>query len=180
MTSHEQPEHWQVFGQSGEPLGTSIVAGMNEPSLTLGHAHVWLWRDSERAREILIQRRALSGVRYAGMWDISAAGHVNYLEKPIDAAVREAYEELGVTLQADNLYLVQVRRSLATGAFQWIYLCRLDGDTELLPNEQEVSEVKWVSIDQFRAITEQPEAYSQLDKGEEYFCALLAELEAAK
>lgn len=180
MVNSAHDEYWQVFAQSAEPLiDGKVSANFKEVDTVLGHVHVWMWRTNKEIREILIQKRAHT-VRYPGMWDISVAGHINYQESAIDAAIREAYEELGLTLRSDNLYLIQVRRSLTTGSFQWIYLYKLSNDIELLPSEKEVSEVKWVSLDQFRTIIEEPATYGQLDKGRDYFGALLDALESVK
>ncbi len=48
--------------------------------------------------EILIQQRALDKEKNAGMWDISAAGHISSGQDSLMAAAREISEEVSVSL----------------------------------------------------------------------------------
>jgi 8-oxo-dGTP diphosphatase len=66
-------------------------------------AYVLLLRESESgADEVLLQLRRNTGYR-DGFWAAGAAGHVEQGESVYDAAVREAAEELGVTVTPDAL-----------------------------------------------------------------------------
>lgn len=63
-------------------------------------AHVWIVTPD---RKILLQRRALAKDNWPGKWDISVAGHVSAGETAVDAAIREAREELGLDLNPSEL-----------------------------------------------------------------------------
>ena len=63
-------------------------------------AHVWL---VTLDRRVLLQRRAATKENWPDLWDVSVAGHISAGETAIDAAVREAQEELGLTLAPDDL-----------------------------------------------------------------------------
>ncbi len=63
-------------------------------------AHVWLVTPDGL---VLLQRRAAVKENWPDLWDVSVAGHVAAGESAIDAAVREADEELGLTLAPDDL-----------------------------------------------------------------------------
>ncbi|MBC3190903.1 NUDIX domain-containing protein [Pseudonocardia sp. C8] len=78
-------------------------------------SYVFLLRgDGDRA-EVLLQRRANTGFR-DGHWAAAAAGHVEAGEDPYTAAVREAREELGVTVdRADLVPLTATHRTERTG-----------------------------------------------------------------
>ena len=56
--------------------------------------HVWILGGDR----ILLQRRALAKENWPGMWDVSVAGHVGAGESAVDAAIREAREELGLSI----------------------------------------------------------------------------------
>lgn len=50
----------------------------------------------------IMQQRALKAKHSPGMWDVTGGG-VTSGETSAEAAVREAYEELGVTVRSENL-----------------------------------------------------------------------------
>ncbi|MGI8433807.1 MAG: NUDIX hydrolase [Nocardioidaceae bacterium] len=55
-----------------------------------------------RAGEVLLQLRRNTNY-YDGYWACGAAGHVEAGESVLEAAVREAHEELGVTIETRDL-----------------------------------------------------------------------------
>ncbi len=42
------------------------------------------------------------------MWDVSVAGHIDAGETPKQAAIREAQEEIGITISENDLQLIGV------------------------------------------------------------------------
>jgi 8-oxo-dGTP diphosphatase len=64
-------------------------------------ADVFLMREG-RERSVLLQLRQNTGYR-DGYWAAAAAGHVEQDESVLEAAVREAREEIGVELSAHDL-----------------------------------------------------------------------------
>ncbi|HEY6892867.1 MAG TPA: NUDIX domain-containing protein, partial [Rhodanobacteraceae bacterium] len=71
-------------------------------------AHIWIL---SRDGRFLIQRRSLRKDNNPGLWDVSAAGHLSAGESAIDAAVRETFEELGLTIRADELKFIAALRA---------------------------------------------------------------------
>jgi 8-oxo-dGTP diphosphatase len=65
-------------------------------------AYVFLRRARDGAEEVLLQLRRGTGYM-DGHWAAAAAGHVEAGESVFDAAVREAAEELGVTIDPGDL-----------------------------------------------------------------------------
>jgi isopentenyldiphosphate isomerase len=63
-------------------------------------AHVWLVTPDRR---VLLQRRAAVKENWPDLWDVSVAGHISAGESAIDAAIREAHEELGLVLAPGEL-----------------------------------------------------------------------------
>lgn len=64
-------------------------------------AYLILLRDGDQGQEVLLQRRCGTGYM-DGWWACAAAGHVEAGESALDAAVREADEELGITIGHDD------------------------------------------------------------------------------
>lgn len=76
-------------------------------------AYVFLRRSEDGVEHLLLQLRAGTGYM-DGHWAAAAAGHVEAGESVLDAAVREAAEELGITIEpADLLPLCAMHRTFA-------------------------------------------------------------------
>ncbi|GAA1399138.1 hypothetical protein GCM10009613_54250 [Pseudonocardia kongjuensis] len=78
-------------------------------------SYVLLLRGTGERTEVLLQLRANTGYM-DGHWAAAAAGHVEQGEDPPAAAVREAREELGLTIARDDLVpLTAVHRTHGNG-----------------------------------------------------------------
>ncbi len=93
-------EYFDLYNEEGHPLGK--VASRHQP---LGNqeyflvVHVWIENDKQ---EFLIQKRAKKNDPIPHQWAITS-GIPNSKETPLDAAIRETKEELGVTLDKKQL-----------------------------------------------------------------------------
>lgn len=106
------------------------------------------------AGRMLIQHRTEGKRVWPGRWDVSVGGGVDAGERPRQAAVREAREELGLDLDLDG-----IRPAVTVhfhGGFDDYYLVRRDdvrpGDLTL--QQEEVSEVRWASLDEILSMVE--------------------------
>ena len=97
-------EYVDVCDENGLPTG-EIVERSTAHRTGVRHrtAHVWIYRETEGRYQVLVQKRSDSKASFPGMYDTSCAGHVPAGEEPIDAAVRELSEELGIRLRPDQL-----------------------------------------------------------------------------
>ncbi|HEX8411869.1 MAG TPA: NUDIX domain-containing protein [Thermoanaerobaculia bacterium] len=129
-------------------------------------AHVWVATSDGR---LLLQRRALVKESWPGLWDISVAGHVSAGESAIDAAIREAREELDLHIDPAELthlgtlrYSVLLRENYVENEFHEVYLLRRDVDLAALTLDPlEVAEVALVAPDDL-------ERYERVPHEEEY------------
>jgi len=113
-------------------------------------AHVWIVAPDGR---LLLQRRSLRKQNNPGLWDVSTAGHLSAGESAVDAAVRETYEEIGLSIAPEELrFLTTLRESCVLNQgtyfdneFHEIFLVRREVDLRSLKlDPEEVAEVKWV------------------------------------
>ncbi len=95
------------------------------------------------AGELFLQKRSRSKDEFPGLWDSSAAGHVDPGEAYADCARRELAEELGIDAPLELEALFRFPASADTG---WehcsVYRCVYDGPLRL--QEDEVDEGKWL------------------------------------
>lgn len=97
------------------------------------------------AGHLFIQKRSMSKDSNPGLWDSSAAGHVDSGENYLSCAIRELGEELGIgeTLSLEALF--RLPASPATGMEHCtVYRCVYDG--ALVLQEEEIDEGAWISM----------------------------------
>lgn len=148
-------EMWQVYRPNGEAiLGASWDSSLNNPEKSgssdiVGVAVVFLFRRStEGVLELLWQKRSEKIDRYPGDYDISAGGHINLGETLIEAAIREAREEIGAKITPDDLYFV-TERGFNKNRFAWVFAVDWTNREDAFSfDDKEVSEVRWVPFDQ--------------------------------
>ncbi len=121
------------------PVERRLVHG--NPSLIHRSAHVLVLHPDEGT--LLLQKRSATKDTFPGRWDTSVGGHVTFGQSYLEAAVREAREELGVDLDPDSLeYLHLLRfRSADESENTATYLCLHPGP--FTPDPGEISAVKF-------------------------------------
>lgn len=158
--THAMAEMLQLYDEQGRPLaGVSAPVGeLRAKALLHGVAHVWIWRKHNGASQVLVQRRSADKQTWPNLYDVSAAGHMRVAEAPIDAGVREAYEEIGITVEPSMLRNFGVVRDYLDSGngtfeneFQWLYSLELKSDIQFKLRQEEVGSLTWVPLAQFRA-----------------------------
>ena len=89
---------------------------------------------------------------YAGVWDVTGGG-VKSGETPMEAGIREAREELGLVIRAEDMR--EIHRYYAdwddgSGLILFVFGCTVDLPEEgLRPDEFEVNDVRLVSFEEY-------------------------------
>jgi isopentenyl-diphosphate delta-isomerase len=133
--------------------------------------HIWIITPDDR---ILVQRRALTKENHPGQWDVSCAGHIAAGETAIESAIREAWEELGITLDAAELRHVATLREqhvLNRGTYidnehHEIFVVERDIDVSSLRLQvEEVDDARLVTREEFASLdrVDHPEEYALLE-----------------
>lgn len=148
-------ELWQEYALNGQPImngGRSMVNSPNTPGSLTAAASVWLYRRTKQGEiELLFQKRSAKVDHFPNQYDLSAGGHVNYQESILDAVLREAQEEIGVTIPAQELRFLM---TFASGSsFRHVFCVDWTNQpSQFNFNDQEVAAVRWVplpDVDQF-------------------------------
>ena len=97
--------------------------------------------------ELFIQKRSHSKDSNPGLWDSSAAGHLESGESYSDCATRELAEELAIEVAAPLESLFRLPAAPRTAMEHCtVFRCINDGPFQLQP--EEIDEGRWVSIAQ--------------------------------
>lgn len=176
-------ELWQGYTDQGEPVVEhGLTKQVCREGALHGVAHVWLWRRSSNSVEILLQRRAPGKNTWPDFLDISAAGHIDFGETPLQAAVRETAEELSFALDRDKLRLLFVYRQnfqdessgIIENEFQWVYGYELASNTDFNLSTREVGATMWLKIRDFKKLaTGNMQGERIVPHGDTYFANLL-------
>ena len=175
-------ELWQKYNDNGTAIngdGASADAFKDHPDFIMGNAHVWLWKRDINGVHVLLQQRSLTKTSKPGWFHISAGGHININETPLDAAVRETYEELGLKLNKQSLHYVASTRIIgrAPNDIAHVFLYKLNGNEAFTYNDGEAESFDWVLLTRFKDITTDPIANKLINQGSLYFGTLLAAIE---
>lgn len=184
MTDVEN-DRWLGLSEQGEPLGPITLYEAGDGALHAA-SHVWVWRKGDAGIEVLLQRRSQMQT-WPGYLDISAAGHVDYGEDPLAAALKETEEEIGLKIDRGDLSLICVYRShmetaivgraIIESELQWVYATRWKSDQDIVFADGEVDAVYWFSIDEFRKIIADSSDDKIVDHGQAYYMMLIETIE---
>ena len=137
----------EVFTRDGTPTGKIVEkhAQRNADEYLL-HTLVIL---RNREGKYMLQQRSLKARFFAGLWDTTGGG-VQADETSRQAAVREVYEELGVTIREEDLRFlfreVNERGKLIVDTYGTL---AEEPEGGFRPAETEVNDVKLVSYDEY-------------------------------
>lgn len=140
-----QSEWLDVVNENDEVVGRATRDDVHRDSLIHRSAHILLLNSKN---QIFVQLRSLSKDNSAGLWDTSAAGHVDSGESYLQCAVRELAEELGVTLRPDDLTPVGRLPPERRNGFEFTQIYTACSDQPLTLQAEEIDDGRWVSADE--------------------------------
>ena len=130
-----------VVDANDRVIGVKTRGEIHAQGLMHRAAHILVFNTSG---ELFIQKRSMSKDNNPGLWDSSAAGHVDSGENYYDCAIRELGEELGIRVTAPLEQLFRLVASRITDMEHCIvYRCLNDGPFVL--ESDEIDEGAWIS-----------------------------------
>ena len=149
-------EYLDIVDENGKPTGKTVSREeAHAKGIMHRTAHVWIVRPTGDGYEVLLQKRSEKKESYPGMYDTSSAGHITAGDEPLESALRELKEELGIDASPDQLSFASTFRIRYEKEFHG----RIFRDNEfttvfvyhgalgsLTLQESEVSEVRWFSL----------------------------------
>ncbi len=152
-------ERFDVVDETGIPSG-EVVERSEAHIEGIRHrtAHIWVTRLRDDGRvQVLLQKRSQNKDSFPGQFDTSSAGHIQAGDKPMESAIRELEEELGIHAGPEDLdyagtfhieYNMEFHGKPFRDneiAFVYVYKGPVDESTLTLQTE-EVEEVDWFDL----------------------------------
>jgi isopentenyl-diphosphate delta-isomerase type 1 len=148
-------EYVDIYDENMKHIGT--MEKVEAHAKFQWHKAVSIWvTDGEN---VLLQLRAKQKRLYPNLWEASVSGHLIVGETPIQAAMREYREEIGIDWDYGNIKenCVFTLDKMADGGigheFQYMYFLKKKIDiSKLKLQESEVADVKWVPFNEFQKL----------------------------
>ena len=136
-------ELWDILDVTGNKTGRTIVRGQplkdGEYHLTV---HIYIINNE---RGFLIQKRSLKKDLRPGQWDVTGGAVVSG-EDSLTGVIREAYEELGITLKPEKFsYITRLYRKQCF-VDVWAAFAAVSLDNVIM-QDGEVDEVRFVKAE---------------------------------
>lgn len=112
-------EMFDVIDEHGVPTGQVKERGVVHREGALhATAHIWIARPNQKSGyDILLQKRSACKDSHPGCYDISSAGHIVAGDRPLESALRELEEELGIVAKPEELYEFGIQTKQYEGEF---------------------------------------------------------------
>lgn len=167
-------EYIDIVDEQGNPTGEKVERSIaHSQGICHRTAHIWIVRKVNGRYQVLMQKRAMNKESFPGMFDTSSAGHIQAGDEPLESALREFHEELGIRAQPQELefagnFRISYEKEFYGKmfrdneiAFVYIYSQPVD-ETKLVLQKEEVETVEWFDLE---------EAYANCKKRDPRFCA---------
>ena len=155
-------EYFDVVDENGSPTGKIMSRDTAHREGRLHRtAHVWVVREYDGRVQVLLQKRSPEKDSFPGLYDTSSAGHIPAGSEPLESALRELKEELGIDAAADQLayagsFRIRYEEEFHGKLFRdneitSVYVYREPVEIrELSLQTSEVDEVRWFDLDEVR------------------------------
>ena len=166
-------EYIDIVDEQGIPTGETIERSIaHSKGIRHRTAHIWIVRKINNRYQVLMQKRAMNKESFPGMFDTSSAGHIQAGDEPLESALRELHEELGIQAQPQELefagnfriaYEKEFHGKMFRDnevAFVYIYSQPVD-ETKLILQKEELETVEWFDLE---------ETYEECKRCRDKFC----------
>lgn len=171
-----------IVDEVGNPTGETVERSIAHTNgIRHRTAHVWIMRKISEKWQVLLQKRAMTKDSFPGRYDTSSAGHIKAGSEPLESAIRELGEELGIVAVPEQLkfagtFRIQYEKEFHNKmfkdseiAFVYVYLENVDID-KVIVQKEELECVQWFDLE---------ETYKECLAHNQKFCVPVKGLETA-
>ena len=167
-------EYLDICEENGVPTGEIMTREQaHREGILHRTAHVWIVRREKGSVQVLLQKRSMNKDSFPGRYDTSSAGHIPAGCGPLESALRELEEELGIVALPEQLhhagrFRIRYEETFHDNLFRdnevtevYVYGEPVDASALTL-QESEVEDVRWFDLG---------EVIRETASGSTYFCA---------
>jgi isopentenyl-diphosphate delta-isomerase type 1 len=144
----------EIVDEYNRVIGCGTREFVHTRNLCHRASHLLLFNNKN---ELLLQQRAQTKSLFPGMWDSSAAGHVEIGESYWQCAMRECQEELG--LIPDSINLLGTLPAAPQNGWEFVQVFKGFTDKSLIDYSiEEVSAVRWCSLSELENLLKKQSA----------------------
>lgn len=152
-------EIFDIVDENGMPTGETVERSeAHAKGIRHRTAHIWVVRERDGQKEVLLQKRAANKDSFPGRFDTSSSGHIQAGDEPLESAQRELAEELGIHAEPGQLRFIGTFRIAYEKEFygkmfrdneiSFVYAYSEPVDTAALTlQEEEVESVEWQELE---------------------------------
>ena len=176
-------ELFDICDEQGNPTGDTVERSeAHAKGICHRTAHIWIAKQENGRYKVLLQKRAMNKDSFPGRYDTSSAGHIQAGDEPMESALRELKEELGIHAESADLqfagkFPISFAREFHGKifrdeeiAFVYIYDHPVEID-HLTLQKEEVEEVQWFDLE---------ETCQQCSQHRDKFCVPLGGLQLVR
>ena len=153
-------EIFDVIDKDGNPTGETVLRERaHAEGIPHRTAHIWILREKEGRIQVLLQKRSMNKDSFPGMFDTSSAGHIQAGDEPLESALRELAEELGIHAMPEQLcfagtFPISFAKEFHGKMFRdeeiaFVYIYDQSVNiTDLVLQKEEVEAVEWFDLEE--------------------------------
>ena len=143
----EYDEIFDVVDSEDMVIGKASRLQVHNDDLMHRSVHILVFNSTG---SLFLQKRALVKDESPGLWDSSAAGHVESGEDYISCAKRELNEELSLSdVQLDEVLFIPAQ---STTFWEHVRVYKCVTDSNIYINKNEISEGRYIKLSEVRAL----------------------------
>ena len=152
----EYDEIFDVVDSEDMVIGKASRLQVHNDDLMHRSVHILVFNSTG---SLFLQKRAMVKDESPGLWDSSAAGHVESGEDYISCAKRELNEELSLSdVQLDEVLFIPAQ---STTFWEHVRVYKCVTDSNICINKNEISEGKYIKLSEVRTLMQlKPEIHT--------------------
>lgn len=161
-------EYVDIIDENNNLTGRTTTRS-NLSKFNYWHRIIVAWVVNEK-NEVLFQKRAAVKRYNPNIWSITG-GQILKGETPLEGAIRELNEELGIEINKEKMQLIDITTTFGkveeenVNRYIYEYLYRTDVKIEdFVLQEEEVSEVKYLTVDEIKKLREEDDVLNRYTK----------------